>query len=685
MNAPPALRTVGSVTPEPAVLGEGLLRLLERPFVAADRWIDKVLPEDLNPLARTGAIANITFLVAAITGILLLFWYVPSVHQAYDSVVGMADKPLTAGLMRSLHRYSSDACVFFFTVHAFKLFFARRFGGARWLAWVTGVFAVLVLWMTGWTGYWLVWDERARQVALATAKLLDVLPVFIDPLSASFLVDSAVNSLLFFVVFFIHMLVPFGAVVALWLHITRLRRANWLTNKALTWWVMGTLVVLSLVLPADTAEQARMAVEPQTFAMDWWYLAPLLIAERLGSGAGWAFLLLGSLLLGSIPWTMARGRAEVAAVDEAKCHGCEKCETDCPYAAITMVPRTDGKGFELMASVDPTLCIGCGICAGSCDTAGVGVSLAPDLETRRRVGGWFEALPEGESAGLLLLCAEGAGEDLQVDAITGQCASLPSWRVLPVPCAGAVHPLLVEKALRSGAARIVIGACGPGDCHFREGAQHADERMTGQREPALRAEKVEADKVSVLQLGRGGTGALLAALESTLPRPERSRVAGVVVGTLLAVVMAGLIGAFSIGPWWTAVPPDPQLVVFIKHPGQVGEDCRPVSAEEKAAMPIHMRRDEVCERRRADVRLSLTIDGEQLVDEAYPPAGLWGDGNSIALRTLLVTEGTHEVTVRLADGLDPDVWGWTRTETLEFRAHERRILQFGRNDGFVWH
>ena len=41
----------------------------------------------------------------------------------------------------------------------------------------------------------------------------------------SFLTDSSVNSLLFFVVFFIHMLVPLALAFVLWLHITRLARA----------------------------------------------------------------------------------------------------------------------------------------------------------------------------------------------------------------------------------------------------------------------------------------------------------------------------------------------------------------------------------------------------------------------------------------------------------------------------
>lgn len=671
---------VADASPEPPVRGERLLKLLERPFVWADGLIDRALPEDLNPLTRTGAIANITFLVAAVTGVLLLLWYVPSIHQAYDSVAAMGSAPLTAGLMRSLHRYSSDACVFFFTVHAFKLFFARRFGGARWLAWVTGIFAVAVLWFTGWTGYWLVWDARGQQVALLSAQLMDVLPIFIDPLSRSFLVDEQVNSLLFFVVFFVHMLVPAGAVVALWLHITRLARAKWMTSRTLTAWVVGSLVVLSIALPADVAERASLASDPAAFSMDWWYLAPLIAAERMSAGMMWGVLLLVSLLVTAIPWLLVGKRAVVAVVDEPRCNSCQKCSLDCPYGAISMGPRTDGKPFEFMAVVDPRLCVGCGICSGSCDTGGIGVPQLSSMALRKRVAAWAS-----DGAPLAILCAEAAGEGLVIDPKTGSCSELPGWSVLAVPCAGWVQPLVVEGALRAGAPKVVIGACGPGNCHFREGALHTELRMAGAREPALRRDKVDASLVSVVRLGRGQKKQLIEALGSPGAPRERSRGAAIGAGVGLALAASLIVGLLSVGPYRSALSPEPRLVISLKHPGQVGEDCRAVSAEEKARLPIHMQQDEICERRRADVRIQVDVDGERVLDATYEPAGLWGDGNSIAIERLPVGEGPHRVSARLADGLDPEAWGWEAEQTLEFKPRQRHILQFGRNDGFTWH
>ena len=207
----------------------------------------------------------------------------------------------------------------FVLLHAFKLFFARRYGGARWLAWVTGIFLVGTLWFVGWIGYWLIWDERARQVALGSAKLLDVLPIFVDPLSRSFLIDENINSLLFFVMFFIHMLVPLAMGVGLWLHITRLARPDFLTKKGMTIWVTATLVLMSLAFPTDLAAPARMAVRPERFAMDAWYLAPIAMTDRLGAGVVWTFVLVAGAVLFALPWTLVTGRARFAHFEAEGC------------------------------------------------------------------------------------------------------------------------------------------------------------------------------------------------------------------------------------------------------------------------------------------------------------------------------------------------------------------------------
>ena len=70
----------------PAVRGEKLLRRLDTVWHFLDRLIHRAIPPALNPLGQLGAIANTCLIIAVITGVVLLFWYTPSVHYAHESL-----------------------------------------------------------------------------------------------------------------------------------------------------------------------------------------------------------------------------------------------------------------------------------------------------------------------------------------------------------------------------------------------------------------------------------------------------------------------------------------------------------------------------------------------------------------------------------------------------------------------
>ena len=687
-----ALRVIDA-RPEPAPRFGGILERLERPFLAAERLVDRYLPERFNPLVQTGAIANTTFLIAVVTGILLLFWYVPSVQQAYDSLEDMRAQPFGAQLVRSLHRYSSDACMLFVILHAMRYTFARRFGGPRWLAWVTGTAALVVLWAVGWLGYWLVWDQRGQQVAVGTARILDVLPIFAEPLGRSFLVDETVNTLLFFVIFFMHMIIPMLIGVALWLHITRLSRPKFLTDRPMTVWVSLSLVIVSLIWPALSVEPAVMLETPQAFSMDFWYLMPLAFTDRLSGGLLWlVFLLPGAVLL-PLPWWASRARVQAATVTSERCNACQKCSLDCPYGAISMVPRRDGRDFETEAVVDPKKCVGCGICAGSCDTGGVGVPWMSQIDVRKQMDGFVEAAcRDGEAPIVAFLCAESAGADLRIDPQTGACDLLPGYRVWALPCAGWLHPLTIERAFRHGAAGVLLVACGPSSCQFREGGLWSELRLCGEREPALRKDEVDLDKVRILRLDRGQRGLLRREAEAfrmgsrTISRsPKRSGVGKRLAVVGVMTIFGGLTLLLSDAPYVLPTAPGPELVVSFVHPGQAGQHCRPVTAEEKARMPLHMQRDEICERGRSAVRLRVTVDGERVHQASYEPGGLFGDENSVAIVRLPVAAGDHDVEVAIGDGANAETFERMDSDRLTFAERGRHVVLFDRSDGFTWH
>ena len=80
---------VDDARPDRPLRGEPLLAAGDRTLLKAERLVGRGLPRAYNPLAWTGALAGFNFILAAITGIILLFAYDTSVHSAHASIAAM--------------------------------------------------------------------------------------------------------------------------------------------------------------------------------------------------------------------------------------------------------------------------------------------------------------------------------------------------------------------------------------------------------------------------------------------------------------------------------------------------------------------------------------------------------------------------------------------------------------------
>jgi F420-non-reducing hydrogenase iron-sulfur subunit len=80
---------------------------------------------------------------------------------------------------------------------------------------------------------------------------------------------------------------------------------------------------------------------------------------------------------------------------------------------------------------------------------------------------------EPKIAGFLCNWCSYAGADKAGGA---QLAYPPNVRVIRVMCSGRVDPQFVLEAYRQGADGVLILACHPGDCHYKEGNYRASQR-----------------------------------------------------------------------------------------------------------------------------------------------------------------------------------------------------------------
>lgn len=457
-----------------------------------------------NPLHQSGTVAFGLLLVLIVTGLYLLVFY--RIGAPWASVQRLDADPVLGRWIRSLHRYASDLMVVAIAAHALRMFAHARSWGPRTLAWVSGVVLLLFVFVSGWTGFVLVWDTFGARLAVAGARLFDALPVLSEPLRRIFAGDRPIPSAFFFINLFLHVAIPLGVAAGLWLHVTRLARPTLLPPRALGLTLLGALIAMSVVLPAPLPPEASALALPPAVPVDLFYAFWLPWTERLPAWAGWLAATAAFGIGIAIPRFTRRPRAgsfSPSVVDERICTGCEQCPQDCPWDAITMRPRTDGRE-TLVAHVDPLRCVSCGICAGSCAPMGVG----PPLRTGRdqlatlRAFTASLAVPARSRHIIAITCENAAPAHLHV--LRGAGAT-----VYPVSCTGNLHTSVIEQALRSGEG-VIVFSCPPRDCRGREGPKWLELRMYHDREAELQA-RVDRRRVRLAYMAIGDLPGTMAA------------------------------------------------------------------------------------------------------------------------------------------------------------------------------
>jgi quinol-cytochrome oxidoreductase complex cytochrome b subunit len=108
-----------------------------------------------------GLISLYLFLILTVTGILLMFYYVPSTERAYN-VMKDLQFVVSAGLViRNMHRWAAHLMVIFVLLHLCRVFYTGAYKRPREFNWVLGVGLFLLTLSLSFTGYLLPWDQLA--------------------------------------------------------------------------------------------------------------------------------------------------------------------------------------------------------------------------------------------------------------------------------------------------------------------------------------------------------------------------------------------------------------------------------------------------------------------------------------------------------------------------------------------
>ena len=499
--------------PAPPPRPDPPIRALETGARAAVRLLDaavhRVYGWRWNPLHQSGALAAWLLLILAVTGSYLLVYY--RIGSPARSVQGIADDVWVGAWIRTLHRYATDAFVVAALLHALRLAAQARGWGPRARAWITGVFLFGVGMACAWTGFVMAWDTFGIRLAVEGARLFDVIPILSEPIGRIFAGDRPVPEAFFFLNLFVHIALPLLMGAGLWLHVSKVARPALAPPHRLRWGATAVLVAVSIAVPAPlgpAADPLRLPSEtPIDLATAWW----LPLTERAAPWVVWSVALAGIVAALLVPRLTRRPRTgswTPSVVDPRLCTGCDQCTQDCPWEAITMVPRDDDRP-SLVALVDPARCVSCGICAGSCAPMGVGppgrTGRDQLSDVRLRLAPAVRSAPP--DARVVVACCAQTPVSLRARLVQAGA------RLHEIPCVGGLHSSVVELLIRNGAGGVMIAGCPPRDCVGREGPKWLEQRLFHDREAELQP-RVDRRRVRVVTAAAGLDDATVSAFEA---------------------------------------------------------------------------------------------------------------------------------------------------------------------------
>lgn len=458
-------------------------RLWER----LEHSLDPIFPGGSNPLRNLGAIACLMFAVLLLSGIYLYVFFDTSVQGAWQSMNSLSlEQPYVGGWLRSMHRYAADAFMIATILHLIREWIMGHYSRFRRVTWLTGIPLLAFMYVSGIGGFWLNWDRLGQYAAVASAELLDALPLMATSLSRNFLSAEAVGDRLFSLLVFVHLGVPLLLLFGLWFHLQRITRPRILPPRTLLIGLLGTLGILAFALPVTSGLHADLHTVATKLPMDWILLHLLPLADSISARPTWMLIAIVFAILFALALRSGDIKVPVAVVDADNCNGCQRCVEDCPYSAITLEDHPDGRPGRQIAVVAAERCASCGICAGACPSAtpfrsvselvnGIDMPQQSVDDLRRTL---VSTLATADSPHIIAFgCKHGLDvEDLCEPDVTG-------YNLL---CIGLLPPSFIEYALRAGAAGVIISGCVEGGCEFRLGNEWTAQRLRGEREPHLR-------------------------------------------------------------------------------------------------------------------------------------------------------------------------------------------------------
>ncbi len=222
-------------------------------------------PSIANVQANLGMATTIMFLVTIITGLPLLIYYRPTPWSAaYDSIKYITEEITFGALLRGVHYHSSNGMVLLSILHAIYVFFKRLYKGRFDFLWLTGVVLMVVTVLAAFTGYVLIFNDRAVEAQTIMLGITEAIhPLVRSLMAGTGLTDRALRLYAFHIA-----IIPTILLALLSVHIPRAIR---ISIPVITI-IFASLFLATGVWPAELGPKFDPAGTPIFMPPEWYFL-----------------------------------------------------------------------------------------------------------------------------------------------------------------------------------------------------------------------------------------------------------------------------------------------------------------------------------------------------------------------------------------------------------------------------
>lgn len=124
-----------------------------------------------------GGISALLFLVLCFSGIILRFSYVPTVDQAYSSIVNLQTNTVFGQFIRNIHHITAQLFIIASILHLVRTYYAQASFQGRSSNWVYGLILLFFVLASAFTGYLLPWDQLSYWAFTVFAQTIEYIPL----------------------------------------------------------------------------------------------------------------------------------------------------------------------------------------------------------------------------------------------------------------------------------------------------------------------------------------------------------------------------------------------------------------------------------------------------------------------------------------------------------------------------